>query len=373
MAAAAPTLEIAGGEVSLDEVFDMYQGLLQGGFVEPGAVVKVAAETPEMELPPVWKEPVALPLWHETEAIFRDIDRTDRAVILQRIGNRAVAVVPRDLMTAAMLKSYAANGFDKLGFVYKADELDAGLQPVMMDGEPKDCRLHFPLKSLLTNPFVENSLLWKHLEDLGLKPFCGPSLRNWAMKAVARAEREKTPFNLPVIVDKRPMYDRMEVGLVVKCKEDRAPFKKDLQYVVVETDVIDEEAGDDDTKTAKGVGLKERGKDGGKPVDWNEIDGDMSEFFETDDASGAFDPANTFANVYPELYNAAKKRIDKQNLPVFDFVKDDVAELVNYRSEEHTSELQSPCNLVCRLLLEKKKKKTQYTPQHTVPSVNSMT
>src|SRR5256885_12866807 len=28
-----------------------------------------------------------------------------------------------------------------------------------------------------------------------------------------------------------------------------------------------------------------------------------------------------------------------------------------YRSEEHTSELQSPCNLVCRLLLEKKKNK----------------
>src|SRR5256885_8246683 len=27
-----------------------------------------------------------------------------------------------------------------------------------------------------------------------------------------------------------------------------------------------------------------------------------------------------------------------------------------WRSEEHTSELQSPCNLVCRLLLEKKKK-----------------
>src|SRR2546426_5785060 len=29
------------------------------------------------------------------------------------------------------------------------------------------------------------------------------------------------------------------------------------------------------------------------------------------------------------------------------------------RSEEHTSELQSPCNLVCRLLLEKKKKNAQ--------------
>src|SRR5256885_12009472 len=30
------------------------------------------------------------------------------------------------------------------------------------------------------------------------------------------------------------------------------------------------------------------------------------------------------------------------------------------RSEEHTSELQSPCNLVCRLLLEKKKTTNQY-------------
>src|SRR2546426_8471378 len=31
------------------------------------------------------------------------------------------------------------------------------------------------------------------------------------------------------------------------------------------------------------------------------------------------------------------------------------------RSEEHTSELQSPCNLVCRLLLEKKKKNRTLT------------
>src|SRR5256885_11035633 len=32
--------------------------------------------------------------------------------------------------------------------------------------------------------------------------------------------------------------------------------------------------------------------------------------------------------------------------------------LAERRSEEHTSELQSPCNLVCRLLLEKKKYRT---------------
>src|SRR2546426_8356069 len=38
-----------------------------------------------------------------------------------------------------------------------------------------------------------------------------------------------------------------------------------------------------------------------------------------------------------------------------DFVSATLDERGRVRSEEHTSELQSPCNLVCRLLLEKKK------------------
>src|SRR5256885_6700300 len=42
------------------------------------------------------------------------------------------------------------------------------------------------------------------------------------------------------------------------------------------------------------------------------------------------------------------------------------------RSEEHTSELQSPCNLVCRLLLEKKKSThTTSSSQHRIPCTRS--
>src|SRR2546426_6973277 len=40
--------------------------------------------------------------------------------------------------------------------------------------------------------------------------------------------------------------------------------------------------------------------------------------------------------------------------------------VIGDRSEEHTSELQSPCNLVCRLLLEKKKKKKSHTTRHAM-------
>src|SRR5258708_19528947 len=41
----------------------------------------------------------------------------------------------------------------------------------------------------------------------------------------------------------------------------------------------------------------------------------------------------------------------------------DVGRAVEWRSEEHTSELQSPDHLVCRLLLEKKK--------HNIPTINA--
>src|SRR5256885_11163760 len=57
-------------------------------------------------------------------------------------------------------------------------------------------------------------------------------------------------------------------------------------------------------------------------------------------------------------------------------VTDTPANLNITRSEEHTSELQSPCNLVCRLLLEKKKNmytrlkqsRVHCTPWHSLPS-----
>src|SRR5256885_8731734 len=42
-----------------------------------------------------------------------------------------------------------------------------------------------------------------------------------------------------------------------------------------------------------------------------------------------------------------------------------------HRSEEHTSELQSPCNLVCRLLLEKKKNTIHTIKQPVVQNSRS--
>src|SRR5256885_12327515 len=45
------------------------------------------------------------------------------------------------------------------------------------------------------------------------------------------------------------------------------------------------------------------------------------------------------------------------------------SERKSFRSEEHTSELQSPCNLVCRLLLEKKNKPCKHDQPPKPPTV----
>src|SRR2546426_3106761 len=50
------------------------------------------------------------------------------------------------------------------------------------------------------------------------------------------------------------------------------------------------------------------------------------------------------------------------SLPSREVLVSRLLSVLNSRSEEHTSELQSPCNLVCRLLLEKKKEQHK---QHT--------
>src|SRR5256885_5262616 len=61
---------------------------------------------------------------------------------------------------------------------------------------------------------------------------------------------------------------------------------------------------------------------------------------------------------YTTLFRSGLEPDLRQLPPTSDAAEAEVAQWL--RSEEHTSELQSPCNLVCRLLLEKKKKNRKH-------------
>src|SRR5256885_8148380 len=59
---------------------------------------------------------------------------------------------------------------------------------------------------------------------------------------------------------------------------------------------------------------------------------------------------------YTTLFRSLAARVEMHvHLHDGDMMRMRPVEGYDLRSEEHTSELQSPCNLVCRLLLEKKK------------------
>src|SRR5256885_8856200 len=69
---------------------------------------------------------------------------------------------------------------------------------------------------------------------------------------------------------------------------------------------------------------------------------------------GRADPRGQHTNAREPLANTRHRPLAQFDAAVFE-MNGQHALLKNMnRSEEHTSELQSPCNLVCRLLLEKK-------------------
>lgn len=299
--------------------------------------VEVAAVPAEEEATPEPVQMVASPLgpmkvWREAEYV-NEVATVEAAVVLQKIGSKAVAIIPHTLEVAAQLHAYLT--LDKLGSAHLNPDVPVHLQPgFQIQVKATDGRIHFPMTSILTSEDVDDSVLVKHLQNLGLGVIISPSLRGWVKKEFRRRKRENTPFDLPMIQDDRPMYDRMEVGLIVKCIEDVGLFKSGIEYVVVETDGgQEEEDGSSKEKSEKGaVGLKRRGVDNSKTLYFGELDGDMASFFSLEtDGQKAFDPESVFTKVYPELVHQAMCKVKKLGHKVFDYIGTDTAQAVHYK------------------------------------------
>src|SRR2546426_3843740 len=92
---------------------------------------------------------------------------------------------------------------------------------------------------------------------------------------------------------------------------------------------------------------------------------EVKEHFFSRRSIGCFDVRNQDMNVlrrqFPEcLHDPPEALTAFRRVNLFIVIGIQQSKDDHERSEEHTSELQSPCNLVCRLLLEKKKNNTCY-------------
>src|SRR2546426_3656246 len=75
-------------------------------------------------------------------------------------------------------------------------------------------------------------------------------------------------------------------------------------------------------------------------------------------------PYTTLFRSVEAVRHAVQVRVHRTTLRVDQRADRRIGALIDARSEEHTSELQSPCNLVCRLLLEKKNSSAAPRPAH---------
>src|SRR5256885_10470574 len=73
---------------------------------------------------------------------------------------------------------------------------------------------------------------------------------------------------------------------------------------------------------------------------------------------------------YTTLFRSLAAVLGRPAVALLDDAEQAVAK--QFRSEEHTSELQSPCNLVCRLLLEKKNKECKNCFRNGMDSKSSV-
>src|SRR2546430_9595913 len=84
--------------------------------------------------------------------------------------------------------------------------------------------------------------------------------------------------------------------------------------------------------------------------------------------STLFPYTTLFRSQLPGVQNSAEVKDILGRVATLEFRLEDM----NVRSEEHTSELQSQSNLVCRLLLEKKKNHEAPSTLHTAMSLNGL-
>jgi hypothetical protein len=264
----------------------------------------------------------------ERGVIARAVVSCERTpVLLQRAGSNKVAVIPQSVA--------AASRFRLLTVVKQPLDI---LQPEML-GKPSKAPhggLLFPISSVLTAPDPNDSQLVKGLSELGFACVLAPSFGRWLPKMHRRIQREMTPFDMPIVVDGRPLYDRMEIGLVVRCTHNHGDFVAGVRYVVVKTDQIIEGGGADDDGNEMpdeaAIGFRPASLYEGEALVWGEHGDLMEDYFEMDtDIAEIYDPANAFPAKYPELYQQALRRIEEAGRPLFEYIKGDMAQAVNYR------------------------------------------
>lgn len=184
--------------------------------------------------------------------------------------------------------------------------------------------------------------IFRLLNRYGLEVELSPSLAGWIKKGEKRSIREATPFLLPDYADKRPLFDKVEAGMVLNCiktfmVDKQIVFQKENRYQVVDTarETADETSKDGMVKINKTHVRPDAANtitlDDESCFAWTIFSGDMEDYFHIEEKI-IYDPKKCMPKKYPELVKMYTKKVKQLDMPLYDHVAQDAAQEAIKRS-----------------------------------------
>lgn len=301
--------------------------LLDELFMEPEVVIPVVSAAKQTVTEKVIKKP----------KVYKPLQLTENPTVTLHKGGGRIVVTPDDILASLTLTEI--RNLDKDHLIWKdpngkivsqirivpditVDNMDLAVRPWSLVGSDFD-----------THPMI------RMLRSYGLDVKLSDTLKHWMVKEERRIKREKTPLLLPEFKDTRSLFDKVEAGMVLLCKndfkvDDTVIFTKGSRYQIVDTARSGTEGVVKVFKQAICPGIKIV-LSGPEVFDWTTFHGAMEDTFDYQEKV-IYDPKKCVPEMYPELYAYHQKRIIDGKIPVFDHtlvdlpqmaVKRDIADL----------------------------------------------
>jgi len=300
---------------------------------------------------PVVKEPT----FHESEWLLSQVC-SPNTVLLRRLGNRKISVQATDILSSWHLMELqrGATSVTSQDTALTAYKQILALQPEWYSPHKRSvndlCNLVYTRKSskesqsysdtvyrnkvyfsandALDTPCLHTSKLYRFLQSMGFNVIATPSLEHWIPREYRRRVKDNTPFELPEIIDSRPLYEKCEEGTVLHCLQTSHGFARNQLYVVGDKISTNEDTGEEGclrlhryNRSSDGTGHAYNNS-----IKWEESE-PMEGFFElADPETVIYDPEKCVPTLYKQEFERNLKRIEAAKWELFDHTVYDSAQ-----------------------------------------------
>lgn len=259
-------------------------------------------------------------------------------VVLHKGGGKIV-ITPSDLNAAIALIEIRERLHRLSNPIVTPDKEVLSVQ-LLNDVKPEDFARSTRVWTLVGTKLEKHPLV-RLLDRYGLNVEVSPTLKNWLKKEERKLIREKTPFLLPDLKDERPLFEKVEAGMVLQCTKNFSVdgvqvFGKGQRYQILDTcrsqgETEDLEGSKDGivkiSKTAVTPSAKITLEES-TIFSWTVFSGDMEDYFHYDEKI-IYDPKKCLPAKYPDLVKMYTKKLDNMNLELYDHVRlDSVQEAI---------------------------------------------